>query len=205
MTKASVEIHSTVNEIFAKTIITQKLLNDSESPLELKIYVYKSDMCIFSSFTAQIGDSIKVKSKVIKEEKAAEKYTDSIASGNAAIFVSKDPMNENKIIINMGNIPKKEEIIFISEFIQYTESSEGYEFELFRNLPIFAGKSEVFENNDIKGKVEIKVMNKIINIKKNLLNEKLKIIEERYLNEQDKKEYIIKYEYNNLEKNSNDS
>ena len=187
MTKASVEIDSTVNEIYSKTIVTQKLFNDSDNPLELKIYVYKSNMSIFSSFTAQIGDSIKVKSKVIKEEKAAEKYTDSISSGNAAIFVSEDPKNKNRIIINMGNIPKKEEIIFISEFIQYTESSEGYEFELFRNLPIFAGNSELFDNSSVTGKVEIKVMNKIINIKKNILNEKLNIIEEKYLNEQDKK------------------
>jgi len=42
-----------------------------------------------------------------------------------------------KIIINMGNIPPNEEVIFISEFIQFVESSKTYEFELFRNLPIF--------------------------------------------------------------------
>ena len=163
---ASVDIYSKVNELYIKTLVTQKLKNETENPIELKIYVDKIEKMVFSSFTAKIGDSIEVKSKVIKNSKAEEKYTDSISSGNAAIFVSKDPYYSNRIIINMGNIPPKQEIIFKTEFIQFVESSNSYEFELFRNLPIFIEKNSVFQNSEIKGTIEINTKNKIHKIDK---------------------------------------
>jgi hypothetical protein len=201
MSKTTVEIDSKVNELYAKTLVTQKYKNNSENPIEFKIYVYKSN-CIFSSFTAQIGDSIKVKSKVIKKEKAEQKYTDSIASGNAAIFVSEDPSNENRIIINMGNIPPKEELIFISEFIHYTESSECYEFEFFRNLPILFGNNSICEDSEIKGQIEIKTNKRISDIHKKILAEHLNIKEENYfdMDKENKNNYLLKYEYIDISK-----
>ena len=165
MSQTSIEVESEVNELYAKATVTQKIKNESEYPLELKIYVYKKKDCLFSSFKAKIGDSIAVKSKVIKKEKAEIKYTDSISEGNAAIFVSNDPKSENRIIINLGNIPPKEELTFISEFISFIESSETYEFELFRNLPILAGNNSIYQNSSIKGKVNIRTKNKINKIK----------------------------------------
>ena len=66
--KVSVEIDSHVNELFSSTKVTQRFKNPESNPLELKIYIYKKKDIIFSSFSAQIGDSIKVKSKVIKKE-----------------------------------------------------------------------------------------------------------------------------------------
>ena len=58
--KLTAEIHSQINEIYGKTIITQKIKNESKFPKELMIYVYKNNKNIFSSFTAKIGDSIEV-------------------------------------------------------------------------------------------------------------------------------------------------
>ncbi len=132
MLKSQIDIDSKVNQVFAKTLVTQKILNNSKSPIELKIYIDKYfDKNLFSSFEAQIGNSIKAKSKVIKTEKAEEKYTDSISSGNAAIYTTIDPDNKNLIIVHIGNIPPKEQLTFISEFIQNTESSNNsYEYEL---------------------------------------------------------------------------
>jgi len=124
MSKVFTEIESKVNELYVKTNVTQKFSNPTDNPLELKIYVFKKEEIIFSSFNCKIGDSISVKSKVIKKEKAEKKYTDSVASGNAAIFVSDDPNDENRLIINMGNIPSKAEVIFISEFIHSIEASQ---------------------------------------------------------------------------------
>ena len=193
MSKATVEINSQVNELFIKSIVTQKLKNESENPLELQIFVNKNKNCIFSSFTAKIGDSIEVKSKVIKKSKAEEKYTDSISSGNAAIFVTYDSYND-RVIINMGNIPPKEEVIFTSEFIQFIQSSNSYEFELFRNLPIFKEKNSDLKVSEKKGIVEIKTSHKINKINKNVLSENLNILEEKYTNENNC-EYLIKYEY----------
>ena len=196
MSKTTVEINSQVNELFIKTILTQKLKNESENPIELQIFVNKNKNSIFSSFTAKIGEAIEVKSKVIQKSKAEEKYTDSISSGNAAIFVTYDSYWD-RVIINMGNIPPKEEVIFISEFIQFIESADTYEFELFRNLPVFKEKSNFLENSEIKGTVEIKTGHKINKINKTVLSEKLNILEEKYTNENNC-EYLINYEYKDL-------
>ena len=198
MSKIITEVESNVNELYAKTKVTQRFSNVAENPLELKIYVFKKEQILFSSFNCKIGDSINIKSKVVKKEKAETKYTDSIASGNAAIFVSDDPDNENRLIINMGNIPAKAEVIFISEFIHTIESSQKYEFELFRNLPIFQGKNdEIYENSELKGKINIMTKNGILNVEKNILMKNLEIIDEKYLNE-NKNEYSIIYQIKKL-------
>ena len=197
MSKVTTEINSIVNELYAKSLVTQKFSNTTENPLELKIYLNKSDKLLFSSFTCKIGDSIEVKSKVIKKEKAEIKYTDSIAKGNAAIFVSQDPENENRTIINMGNIPAKNEVILITEFINFIEASENYEFEFFRNLPIFKGGEDIYQNSELKGKIQITAKNEIINIEKKILMKNLKITEEKYENDK-KTKYIILYEIDKL-------
>ena len=123
MQKAEVNINSKVNEVISTTSVTQKILNDTDNPIEVEVFIKKNlDNIIFSSFDAQIGDSTKIKSKVIKKEKAEEKYSDSISSGNAAIFTYFDENDKNKIIVHIGNIPPKQELIFTSEFLQFTES-----------------------------------------------------------------------------------
>ena len=197
MSKVITEVNSTVNELFAKSIVTQKFSNPTDNPIELKIYIIKNDKLLFSSFKCKIGDNVEVKSKVIKKEKAEVKYTDSIASGNAAIFVSQDPENENRTIINMGNIPPKNEVIFTTEFIHLIEASEKYEFELFRNLPIFKGGEDIYQNSELKGKIQISAKNEIINIEKKILMKNLKITEEKYINDK-KTNYIILYEIDQL-------
>ena len=185
-------IYSTINELYAKIKINQKFLNLSKNPLELKIYINKRKNVIFTSFKAEIGDSIKVKSKVIKKEKAEEKYSDAISSGNAAIFVCEDPYDENRIIVNMGNIPPYEKVVFISEFIQYTDYSKKYEFEIFRNIPFFKEK-EYFYESSIFGEVMIETKNKIYDIEKEILVKDIKIIQEKYTNNKSNS-YSIIYE-----------
>ena len=72
-----------------------------------------------------------------------------------------------------------------------------------KNLPIFKGKDKIFYKNKIKGKIIINTRNKILNIKKgfNYYASCIKIIEEKYLNE-DKNEYLILYEnYKNFNSN----
>ena len=197
MSRVITEINSFVNELYAKSIVTQKFSNPRDYPIELKIYIINNNKLLFSSFKCKIGDNIEVKSKVIKKEKAEIKYTDYISSGNAAIFVCQDPENKDRTIINMGNIPPKNEVIFISEFIHLVEVSKTYEFELFRNLPTFKGIGDIYQISEIKGKVLISAKNEIINIKKRIMMYNLEIIEEKYENEK-KTNYIILYEINRL-------
>ena len=194
MLTLSTEIDSKLDELLISTRVTQKFLNKSKKPIELKIYIYKLNGIIFSSFSAKIGDSITVESKVIKKEKAEEKYNDIITSGNSAIFVCDDPYNKDRFIINIGNLHPKQELIFVSKFIQYVNSSDKYEFELFRNLPIFVGINDIFINNSIKGKAEIIAKNIIKKVEKKILSDKIKILEEKFLKENYNK-YLIAYEY----------
>ena len=197
--KVSIDIYSEIFEIYSKTNVTQEFINENELPLELKIYIYKNKNIIFDSFTAKIGDSIEVKSKIIKKEKAEIKYSDSIASGNAAIFVNEDP-NEKRLIINMGNIPPKEKVVFTTKFFSFINSSNQYEFEIFRNFPIFIGKQSIYQNIDLKGKIKIISKNKISNIQKEILLSNLEITEEKYQNDEKINIYLILYEIKSLPK-----
>ena len=192
-----IEVDSEVNEIFMKTKVTQEFINNEKEPIEIKIYIPKSSKLIFSSFQSKIGNSMIIKSKIIKKEKAEEKYSDIISSGNAAILVLKDSLNS--ILVNIGNIPPNEKVIFISEFIQKTEYSLKYGCELFKYLPIFQGKCCDYPNKVLNGRLIIKTQKEIINIKTEILLENLKIIEQKYLNK-DKNIYQIIYQIENLEK-----
>ena len=99
------EIESEINEIYMKTKVTPEFRNNLNKPIELKVSIANNIKdIIFSSFTAKIGDSKVVKSKIIKDEKAEEKYTDAISEGNAAIYAKKCSKG-NKYIIHFGNIP----------------------------------------------------------------------------------------------------
>ena len=167
MKKVECEIETQVNEIFVKSIVTQNFINPDDQPLELKIGIKKDPNILFNSFQAKIGDSITVKSKVMNKEKTLVKYTDSISSGNAAIFVAED---ENKnIIINMGNIPPKEKVVFISEYIYFIKFTNYYEFEIFRKLPLFLRNDSKKYSSKIKEKIFIKTKNKICRISKDIL------------------------------------
>ncbi len=98
----------------------------------------------------------------------------------------------------MGNIPPKEEVIFTSEFIHPTEfSKKSYEFELFRNFPIFDGDGVRYPNSKVKGEIHIKMVNKLLITDKEILMKNLKITTEKYENKK-RNSYIIKYEIDKL-------
>ena len=197
MSNVITEINSTVNEIYAKSIVTQKFLNPTDNPLDLKIYLIKNDHFLFSSFTCKIGDSIEFKSKVIKKANTEIIQTDDIDSKNAGILINQDSSHENRIIIDLGKIPPKTKVIFISEFLNLIEVSRKYEFELFGNLPIFNGIDSFYQNSELTGNINIITKNEIINIEKNISMKDLKIIDEKYLNE-GKNKYTISYKIDKL-------
>ena len=192
MNKVRVEINTQLNEIFSKSIISQQFSNQSENSIELKIIIFKIPNLIFSSINAKIGDFKQVQ---FKEEK------ESIFSGNDSRYVKEEL---DKYIINMGIIPSKEKVIFISEFFRFTENKNSFQFELFRNLPIFKSGNKIIHNEDLTGKVEIQSKNKIINIAKDIKMRKLQIIKEEYKNEE-KNNYLISYKIDELPEYSEDN
>ena len=70
-------------------------------------------------------------------------------------------------MVNIGNLPPQEELIFITEYIQFLESSDNkYEHELFRNLPQFNSNYIDSLNYEIEGIFEINTKYNIKNINK---------------------------------------
>ena len=199
--KVNLSVNSEINELFAKTELLQEFLNTEDNPIELQIYVY-NDEILFDSLSAKIGDSIRVESKVVKTEKAGTKYTESIASDNVAIFIQKDPYNKNIHIINLGNIPPQEKVIFKSKFIHFTEFNKNkFEFEFLKNLPTFQKKGDIiiYSDTNLNGTINIKVSHPIENLEKSISMKNLVIINEKFLDNENKN-YLTNYEVKGLRK-----
>ena len=198
MDGGKVSILSKVNEVTAKTIVTQEFVNKSNHPNELNLHYYNyNKIQLFSSFNVKIGDSMKVTSKVIKENKAEEKYTDAISSGNVAILTTFDENDKNKIITHIGNIPPKQKVIFESEFIESIDvinNCHEFQFFNFNNIPVtYTDNNYKIKYDIIECEVEIKTQIKINKVEKKDICDKLIIKEENF--EEEKHLYKIRYEY----------
>ena len=190
--KIPVEIKYEINELFAKIKITQKLKFSDEKPLnlEVKFEPYVENIK-FSSFSIQMGNSLIFNSKVINKIKSGDKYIEPIKSENTIIYAFKNSYSSN--ILKIENLQPKEEIIFTTEFIQFIKHRQSYEFTLFTDYPSFYTNSYNFINEVLKGKILIKTINKIIKVKKEIFVENLEIMEEKYLDEENKRNYLITY------------
>ena len=84
MSKEEVQIDSIVNELYAKTKVTQKIRNETENPLELRIYFEEDKKSLFTSFSAELGDLIKANltsEVIIAGVKGLASAMKSVASG----------------------------------------------------------------------------------------------------------------------------
>ena len=101
--KIPVEIDCDINELFAKIKITQKIKLSNEKLLNLKVYIKPHiENVYFSSFSAQIGTSIKFNSKVTNNYQSEENYSELIVSKNTIIYISQGLL-ETSIIVNFDN------------------------------------------------------------------------------------------------------
>ena len=104
------QIEVYVNEAYAETYIMQIYENISSSPVELTVDLPKKNGVQFVDFEVEIKDK-KVKSKLITKEKAVEKYSDAMASGNTGIFFEYNK-ELDKYIIHLGNIDPNTKVHF---------------------------------------------------------------------------------------------
>ena len=132
----TVYIKSFVNEISAVSEVTQIYTNTLSKPIELSIsFPIKHDTQL-SKFKITLGKKTIV-SKIFSQEKAQEKYTDSIANGNVGIYSSLKPTN-NEYEVVIGNLNPNETVILTSEFIQLVSSYDmSYEYQLLQQYPNF--------------------------------------------------------------------
>ena len=157
-----VEIDTKLNEFYAKTNITQYYINHLNFPVELIIKFPFNPNIQFSKFILMKNNK-KVISKVIEKEKAKEKYSDAMASGNTGIISSQE---ENYIKINVGNIHPKSLIKLTTEFIQFLTSEDmSFCYSTLKNYPKIISKNENKKNNTnfqkIKAKIQINTNSKI--------------------------------------------
>ena len=101
-----VKITCHINEVLSQTEIVQYFINDSSSPIELLMKLPELQNCTITKFE-MILNKKKVVSKILEKEKAKEKYSDSITTGNYG-FISFNEEKETSICL--GNIPSKAEI-----------------------------------------------------------------------------------------------
>ena len=162
-----ININTTINEFIVQTEITQYFKNSKENPIELQMTIPKLSNNNLTRFEMTMKNQ-KVVSKLIENEKAKEKYTDTIASGNYG-FLSESSKEETTICL--GNIPPNEEICLKSYFFGHVVSKD-YSYQA--SFPvIFPGfilsdlkneeKSEEYKSKKkiVKGKIYINTLSKL--------------------------------------------
>ena len=95
-----------INEVICQTEITQYFKNYKKNPIELEIELPKLFDCNITKFE-MIKNNKKVVSQLLEKEKAKEKYSDTISTGNYG-FISYNEGDKNKVCL--GNIAPEEEI-----------------------------------------------------------------------------------------------
>ena len=180
----TVYLHSKINEIFATTESIQYFTNILNNPIELTIYIPIIEEITLMKFVISINEKIII-SKVLSKEKAKEKYTDAISSGNEGFF-SEYENNYNFYTVNIGNIKPKEKVQLNTYFIQMLGSKDmSYEFIIMQNYPLF------YHKNENKGR------NKIINANFEIQTQsKITRLIAPFLNAKSKKNSIYEVEYN---------
>ena len=153
-----VDISSIVNEIFATTEVKQSFINELEKPIELSITFPINKKITLTKFVVSIDDKVII-SKVMPKEKAEEKYSDSIASGNVG-FISRYKDDYKSYSVNIGNLEPKKEVKLISIFIEMIGSKDlSYEFNIMQDYPDF-----YYEDPEYEVEPPNKIINTIIKI-----------------------------------------
>ena len=156
----TVHINSTINEIFATSEVTQAFKNTLSNSIELQISFPLKPEIQLSKFVITIGDKTII-SKVLPKEKAEEKYTDSIASGNTGILSTMDESGKN-YTIRVGKVLPQERVILKSVFNQMITSQDmSYEFVFLEHYPCFIYSDNVVQSKKISGVFTLKTKSKI--------------------------------------------
>ena len=146
----TIYLNSQVNEIFATTELIQFFTNPLDNAIELSISFPIKEEISLTKFVVTIGEKMVI-SKVMKKEKAEEKYEDSIASGNQG-FISRYNEEMTSYTVNIGNINPKQKVKLNAIFIQMIGSQDmSYEFNIMEKYPSFHYKE--LNNNEARYKI----------------------------------------------------
>ena len=154
-----VHIETELNEFYAQTHLTQYYINKSNRIIELILKFPSNPKIQFSKFVLELNNK-KIVSKILEKEKAEEKYSDAIASGNTGIISSK---TDKYIKVNMGNINPNDIVKLTTEFIQFITSEDmSYCYETMSSYPIINDKNSNLK--DVKGKIVLNTHCKLVRL-----------------------------------------
>ena len=94
----TINIVTDINELIVQTEVTQYFKNTKTSPIELQMTIPKLSTNNLTRFEMTLGNK-KVISKLIENNKAKEKYTDTIATGNYG-FISYSSKEETTTVFH---------------------------------------------------------------------------------------------------------
>ena len=175
----TITIKSTINEIYAITEVTQSYTNGSENPIELKASFPIKEGVQLTKFTVTIGTKTII-SKIADKEKAKEKVSDAIASGNTGVYAEYGS-NTDTQEVSIGNLQPKETVTMKSEYMQMISSSDmSYEVTLLQYYPCFVANSKNEKYEMLLGTVNVNCKSKLT----------------RLVVKQLKSDYIITKKYN---------
>jgi hypothetical protein len=156
----TVYINSSINEVFATTEVIQYFINKLEKAIELKITFPLKPEIQLTKFEIALGDKTVI-SKVLDKEKAQEKYTDAIASGNTGLLASFDE-NYSFYTVNVGNVAPKETVKLTTLYNQMISTQDmSYEFSFMEHYPCFIYLSKKVQSKKINGKFILNTKSKI--------------------------------------------
>ena len=154
-----VHIETELNEFYAQTHVTQYYINKSNRIIELILQFPSNPKIQFSKFVLELNGK-KIVSKILEKEKAEEKYSDTIASGNSGIISSK---TDKYIKVNIGNINPNDIVKLTTEFIQFITSEDmSYCYETMSSYPIINGKNSNLKG--VKGKIVLNTHSKLVRL-----------------------------------------
>ena len=98
-----VDTRSELRGSTASTNVELTYVNPSQdSPLECTYVVPIEKNTLLAKFEAVINDRV-VETKVMRKERAQERYDDAVAGGNAAVFAKKSKKDDT-MTIKLGNL-----------------------------------------------------------------------------------------------------
>ena len=153
-------ITSSINEVFATSEVVQYFTNHLNKAIELTVSFPLKHEIQLTKFIITIGNKAVI-SKVLSKEKANEKYTDAIASGNTGILSSFNETFSN-YTINIGNVLPNEKVKLTSIYNQMITSQDmSYEFSFIEHYPCFVFDGKKAESKRVEGKFILNTKSKI--------------------------------------------
>ena len=157
----TIYIQSNVNEFFAETKVIQYYKNNNNKPVELTVIYPLRKEINFKKLSIDINGK-KSYSRIFEKEKAENKFSDTIASGNVGIISKYAEEDPNSYSITIANVAPDTMIEITSEFIQFITSDDmSLCYSVMTNYPIFNDSISRNYLKNINGKISLKTHSKI--------------------------------------------